>query len=48
MGNISQSLADGNISLIPQVDGIVESRDSPNRTPVSVDLTESPVKHTNT
>ena len=48
MGNISQSIADDNISLIPQVDGIVDSRNSPDRTPVSVDLMESPAKHTNT
>ena len=46
--NISQTIADGNVSLIPQVDGIVDSRNSLDRTPVSVDLKESPVKHTNT
>ena len=26
--NISQTIADGNVSLIPQVDGVVDSRDS--------------------
>ena len=35
-------------SFIPQVDGIVDSRDSLDKTPDSIDLTESPVKHTNT
>ena len=48
MENISHIIADGNVSLIPQVDSIVDSRNSPNKTPVSVDLTEFPVKHTNT
>ena len=48
MENISHTIADGNVSFIPQVDGIVDSRNSPDRTPVSVDLTESPVRHTNT
>ena len=42
--NISQTIADGNVSLIPQVDGIVDSRDSLDRTPDSIDLTESPQK----
>ena len=46
--NISQTIADGNVSFIPQVDGIVDSRNSPDRTPVSIDWAESPVKHTNT
>ena len=46
--NISQTIADGNISFIPQVDGIVDSRNSLDRTPVSVDRAESPVKHTDT
>ena len=46
--NISQTIADGNVSFIPQVDGIVNSRNSLYRTPVSVDWAESPVKHTNT
>ena len=48
MENISHTIADDNVSFIPQIDGIVDSRNSPDRTPVSVDLTESPVKHTNT
>ena len=46
--NISQIIADGNVSFIPQVDGIVDSRNSLDRTPASVDQAESPVKHTNT
>ena len=37
-----------NTSFTQQVDGIVDSRDSLDRTPDSVDLTESPVKHMNT
>ena len=39
---------DRNRNIIPQVDGTVDSRDSLNQTPDSIDLTESPVKHTNT
>ena len=46
--NISQTIADVNVSLIPQVDGIVDSRDSLDRTPDSIDLTESPEKNTKT
>ena len=46
--NISQTIADGNVSLIPQVDGVVDSRDSLDRTPDSIDLTESPEKYTDT
>ena len=46
--NISQIIADGNVSLIPQVDGIVDSRDSLDRTPDSIGLTESPEKNTKT
>ena len=46
--NISQSIADGDVSLIPQVDGIVDSRNSPDRTSDSIDLTESPEKNTKT
>ena len=46
--NISQTIADGNVSLIPHVDGIVDSRDSLDRTPDSIDLTESPEKDTRT
>ena len=34
-------MADGNVSLIPQVDGIVDSLD---KTPDRIDLTESPRK----
>ena len=36
------------MSFIPQVDGIVDNGDSLDRTSVSIDLTESPVKHTKT
>ena len=46
--NISQTIADGNVSLIPQVGGVVDSRDSLDRTPDSIDLTESPEKNTKT
>ena len=46
IGNISQTITDGNVSFIPQVDGIVDGRDSLDRTPDSVDLTESPEKNT--
>ena len=46
--NISYATADRNVSFIPQVDGIVDSRNSLDRTPVSIDLTESPVRHTKT
>ena len=46
--NISQTIADGNVSLIPQVDGIVDSRNSLDSTPDSIDLTESPEKNTKT
>ena len=46
--NISQTIADGNVGLIPQVDGIVDSRNSLDRTPDSIDLTESPEKNTKT
>ena len=48
IGNISQTIADGNVNLIPQVDGIVDSRDSLDKTPDSIDLTESPEKNTKT
>ena len=44
--NISWAIADGNVSIIPQVDGIADSRDSFDRTPDSIDLTESPEKNT--
>ena len=46
--NISQTITDRNVSLIPQVDGIVDSRDSLDKTPDSIDLTESPEKNTKT
>ena len=39
---------DRNRNIIPQVDGTVDSRDSLNQTPDSIDLTESPIKLTNT
>ena len=45
--NKSYEIIDRNRSFIPQVDGIVDSRDSLDKTPDSIDLTESPVKHTN-
>ena len=37
-----------NRNIIPQVDGTMDSRDSLDQTLDSIDLTESPVKHTNT
>ena len=37
-----------NRNIIPQVDGTVDSRDSLNQTPNSIDLTKSPVKNTKT
>ena len=46
--NISQTIAEVNVHLIPQVDGVVDSRDSLDRTPDSIDLTESPEKNTKT
>ena len=45
--NTSYEIIDRNRSLIPQVDGIANSGDSLDKTPDSIDLTESPVKHTN-
>ena len=39
---------DRNRNIIPQVDGTVDSRDSLDQTSDSIDLTESPVKNTNT
>ena len=39
---------DRNRNIIPQVDGTVDSRDSLNKTPDNIDLTESPVKYKNT
>ena len=46
--NTSYEEIDRNRNFIPQVDGTVDSRDSLDQTPDSIDLTESPVKHTNT
>ena len=48
IGNISYEIADRNVGFIPQVDGIVDSRDSLDKTPDSIDLTESPVKNIRT
>ena len=45
--NTSYKETDRNRNIIPQVDGTVDSRDSINQTPDSIDLTKSPVKHTN-
>ena len=39
---------DRNRYIIPQVDGTMDSRNSLNQTPDSIDLTESPVKYKNT
>ena len=47
-GSTSYEETDRNRNIIPQVDGTVDSRDSLNQTPDSIDLTKSPVKHTNT
>ena len=38
---------DRNRNIIPQIDGTMDSRDSLNQTPDSIDLTKSPIKHTN-
>ena len=46
--NISYEETDRNRYIIPQVNGTVDSRDSLNQTPDSIDLTESPVKYKNT
>ena len=45
--NISYEERDRNRHIIPQVDGTVDSRDSLNHTPDSIDLTISPVKYKN-
>ena len=45
--SISYKERDRNRHIIPQVDGTVDSRDSLNRTPDSIDLTVSPVKYRN-
>ena len=46
--NTSYEIIERHRSFIPQVDDIVDSRDSLDKTSDSIDLTESPVKHTNT
>ena len=46
--NTSYAIIDRNKSFIPQVYGTVDSRNSLDRTPDSIDLTESPVKDTKT
>ena len=46
--NTSYQIIDRNRNFIPQVDSIMDSRDSLDKTSDSIDLTESPVKHTNT
>ena len=46
--NISYEEIGRNKNFIPQVDGTVDSGDSLDQTPDSIDLTESPVKHTGT
>ena len=46
--NISYEEIDKNRNFIPQVDGTVDSRDSLDQTPDSIDLTESPLKCTST
>ena len=45
--NTSYDIIDRNRSFIPQVDGIIDSKVSLDKTPDSIDLTESPLKHTN-
>ena len=45
--NTSYEIIDRNRSFIPKIDGIADSRDSLDKTPDSIDLTESPVKHIN-
>ena len=42
--NTSYEIIDRHRSFIPQVDAILDSRDSLDKTPDSIDLTESPVK----
>ena len=46
--NINYEEIGKNRNFIPQVDGIIDNRDSLDQTPDSIDLTESPVKHTHT
>ena len=45
--SISHKRRDRNRHIIPQIDGTMDSRDSLNQTPDSVDLTVSPVKYRN-
>ena len=45
--SISHKGRDRNRHIIPQLDGTMDSRDSLNQTPDSVDLTVSPVKYRN-
>ena len=45
--NTNYEIIDRNRSFIPQVDGIIDSRNSLDRTPNSIDLTETLVKYTN-
>ena len=46
--SLSYEETDRNRDIIPQVDGTMDSRDSLDQTADSIDLTESPVKNTNT
>ena len=46
MENISYEEIGRNRNFISQVDGTMDSRDSLDQTPDSIDLTKSPVKHT--
>ena len=46
--NLEIEIENRNRNIIPQVDGTMDSRDSLNQTLDSIDLTKSPVKHTNT
>ena len=49
MEKISYAIMDRNVSFIPQVGtSIVDSRDSLDKTPDSIDLTKSPVKNIKT
>ena len=48
MENASYGEMDRNRNLIPQVDGTVDSGDSLDQTPDSIDLNKSPVKYMNT
>ena len=46
--NITYAIMNRNVSFIPQVDGIKDSRDSLYKIPDSIDLAESPVKNIRT